>query len=165
MKRMVVVGVVLAVLCAGVAAEARKAQVIRTPGGVNIGGVGMVIDASYDPRLDTLCPGYKIISVLLINQSFEIIPLHPEKDEWEIRLAGDKRSYRVLHNLRTQDPKAWLLIPERAREKIAYPLVLPIGAREVIDLFVPDTIDAAKFNELDIFFRAMDMRIEVLVQQ
>lgn len=146
-------------------AFAKKVQVIRTPGGSNIESLGLVIDASYDPRLDTLVPGYKVINIVLINQSFSIVMLDPDKDKWEIKLAGGGKTVTALHNLRSSDPKAWSALPEKAKKLIGYPLALPIGAREVIDIFVPDKVDVAKFNQLDVYFRSINTKIEVLVSQ
>ncbi|MFA5812404.1 MAG: hypothetical protein WC956_08765, partial [bacterium] len=140
-------------------------QVIRSPGGMNIGNIGVVIDASYDPRLDTLVPGYKVINVVLVNQSFNIIFMDPEGDKWQIKMVDGGKPINAVHDLRRYDPKAWAVIPERAKRIMGYPLALPVGAREVIDLFVPDSVDVQNFNELDIFLKSINIKLEVLVRQ
>jgi hypothetical protein len=165
MKKYLVMFSVLMVFFIACTVHAKKQNVIRVPGGTNIGGVGLVIDASYDPRLDTLVPGYKVVNAIVINQSFNIISLAPERDVWSVVLAGEKRPIKAIHNLRGQDPKAWSQLPERARQIVAYPLVLPIGGREVIDLFVPSNSDMEKFNELDVELATLGGKIEVLVSE
>lgn len=142
-----------------------KKNVFRAPGGVGIGQTGLMIDASYDPRLDTFLPGYKVINVALINESFNILYLDPEKDQWSIKLQGEKKPYKAIHDLRSVDPKAWSAIPDRAKGFVTYPLALPIGGREVIDLFVPESVDVANFTELDLYFKSMDATFEILVRQ
>lgn len=165
MKRVLIVLVVAMLAAAAVPAEAKKRGVVRVAGGTNIGGVGLAIDASYDPRLDTFLPGYKIVNVVLINQSFDIVGLNPEKDVWGVRLEGAQKPIRAIHDLRGQDPKAWSSLPERARGKVAYPLVLPIGAHEVIDLFVPAEHDLDLFTELAVDIKSLASKIEVLVRE
>ena len=93
----------------------KKRNVIRVPGGTSVPELGLVIDASYDKRLDSLVPGYKVITVALVNESLNVIPLDPEKDAWSIKLAGDSRAYQVIHDLRSKDPKAWSEVPEKAK--------------------------------------------------
>ena len=142
-----------------------KKNVIRVPGGAMMEQLGLGIDAGYDSRLDTFIPGYKVVNVAIISQSFKIITFDPEKDTWSVKLEGDKRSYPAIFNLRSQDPKSWSQIPERAQGLVTYPLVLPIGAREVIDIFVPDKLDMQRFNELDIYIKSLDTKFEILVRQ
>lgn len=146
-------------------ADARKKNVIRAPGGINIPQPGLLIDASYDPRLDSFLSGYKIINAVLSNQSFDIVALDPESDKWSIKLVGEKREIRVISDLRSEDPKAWGMLPEKVKTMIAYPLALPIGGSEVIDLFVPASVDVEKFNELIIYIRSLDTKFEILVRQ
>ncbi len=142
-----------------------KKQIYRVPGGANIASLGLSIDASYDPRLDDLVPGYKVINVAFMNQGFNIFYLDPEKDKWKIKFAGRSKTVTVIHDLRRADPVAWSKIPERAKGLVSYPLVLPIGARQVIDLFVPDKVDVAMFNELHIYLRSRNVRLQILVRQ
>jgi hypothetical protein len=155
--------VVLFVACSD--AHARKKQVFKVPGGTPIGQLNISTDASYDSRLDEFAPGYKVINVAMVNSGFKIIYLDPQKDKWAIKLAGRRKSIKVIHDLRSKDPEAWHRIPDKAKGLVSYPLVLAIGAREVIDLFVPDTVDVTKFNELDIYLKSLDSKFEILVRQ
>ena len=166
MKRIIIsIAVASLIAVAATPALAKKKQAIRAAGGTNIGGVGLVIDASYDPRFDNFVPGYKVINVAVINQSFNIIHLDPDKDRWKIKLAGKKKMVPVIHDLRRSAPKTWAELSEKARNIMSYPLFIPVGARQVIDVFVPDSVDAASFTELDIFLRSLNVRIEVLSRQ
>jgi hypothetical protein len=155
--------IMLLVACTG--AHAKKKQVYKVPGGVPIGRLNLAIDASYDDRLDDFVPGYKVINVAMVNSGFKIIYLDSEKDRWSIKLAGRRKSIKVIHDLRSRDPEAWHKIPDKAKGLVSYPLVLPIGAREVVDIFVPDTIDVAKFTELDIFLKSLNSKFEIHVRQ
>jgi hypothetical protein len=155
--------VILFVACSD--AHAKKKQVYKVPGGVPIAQLNLAIDASYDSRLDDFVPGYKVINVAMVNSGFRIIYLDPEKDRWAIKLAGRHKSINVIHDLRSKDPEAWHNIPDKAKGLVSYPLVLPIGAREVVDIFVPDTVDVTKFNELDVFLKSLDAKFEINVRQ
>lgn len=140
-----------------------KGKIVKATGGIAIPVVGIAIDASYDPRLDTLIPGYKIINVILVNSSFNITYLDPEKDKWWISLAGEKSPIKAISNLRREDPKAWSNLAPKVRELIAYPLVLPIGGREVLDIFVPASADVSKLNVVSVFFKSLNATIDVSV--
>jgi hypothetical protein len=165
MKRFRIMAIIAVVAMLLASESAAKKQVIRAPGGTSISPIGLIIDASHDPRLDGLVPGYKIIDVAVANQSFEILYFDPEHDKWQIKLVGATKPITAVHDLRRADPKAWAAVPERARNLLSYPLVLPVGAQEVIDIFVPESVDVQKFNELDVYLRSVQMRLEILVRQ
>lgn len=174
LKRFSVIALV-AILCisfAGVAdankygrrRSSRKQGVIRVPGGANIPSVGLAIDASYDPRLDDLVPGYKIISVALFNQSFNIVALDPAMDRWWVKFADGSKK-KAIFDLRSQLPEVWSKLPDKVKSLVTYPLYLPVGARQVVDLFVPDTVNAAQFNVIVIQLRSVPLGIEVMASQ
>ena len=167
MKRSVAIATMFALLLVACAhgSHAGRKKVLRVPGGANIAPLGLVMDASYDPRLDNFAPGYKVINVVMFNQSLSIIYLDPERDRWSIKLKGKRRSQKAIHDLRQQDPKAWAAIPERARSLVGYPLAVPVGARQVIDLFVPASLDVERFNELHAYLKSLNTKLEVLVSQ
>lgn len=165
MKRITISCVIAMLLVACAHCAYAKRQTYRVPGGATINPLGVSIDASYDPRLDDFVSGYKVINVALVNQGFNILYLSPEKDRWRIKLAGKLKPVKAIHDLRRADPEAWHRIPEQARGLVSYPLVLAIGGRQVIDIFVPDTIDVTQFNELDIYFKSINSRFQILVRQ
>lgn len=145
--------------------HAAKKNVISAIGGTPIQQLGIIIDASYDKKLDRLIPGYKVINVALINQSLQIIPMDPEKDAWTIGVSGKSGRIKAIHDLRKDEPKLWAGLSDRAKTLVGYPLVLPVGAQEVVDIFVPSSVDAANFNELSVYFKAINTKIDVTVRQ
>jgi len=160
---LIVVALVVSAGCAG--ARSNKKRTLRVPGGTNIAPVGLVIDASYDTRFDDFVPGYKVINVAVINQSFDIVYLNPERDVWKIKFADGGKAVRAIHDMRTYDPQTWSAMPQKAKSIMSYPLFIPVGARQVIDLFVPDTVDAAQFTELDIYLKSLNTNLQVLSRQ
>lgn len=164
MKRMTSCLMLMALVGLACAAHAKK-QTFRVPGGATISPLGISIDASYDSRLDDFVSGYKVVNVAMVNQGFNMIYLNPEKDRWKIKLASRSKPIDAIHDLRRVDPEAWHQIPEEARGLVSYPLVLPIGARQVIDIFVPDTVDVTAFNELDVYLQSLNTKFQILVRQ
>ncbi len=147
-------------------AQAKKKKDVRVYGGMVINPYGIAVDASYDRRLDNLVPGYKVVDVVIINDSLQVVYLNPEKDKWWVKLAENKRPIKAIHDLRRADSKSWSHIPERARGLLSYPLVIPIGARQVIDLFVPDTVDLDRLQELIIQLKsAGGPKFEIMLRQ
>jgi len=166
MKRIIIsIAIASLIAVAATPALAKKKNVIRAAGGTNIGGLSLVIDASYDARFDDFVPGYKVINVAVINQSFNIIYLDPDNDRWSIKIAGKRRPVPVIHDLRKSAPKTWAGLSEKTRNIMGYPLFIPVGARQVIDVFVPNSVDAASFTELGIFLKSLNTRIEILSRQ
>jgi len=166
MKKMLILALTCIIVAYGSGeAFAKKTHTLRVAGGTDIEGAGLAIDASYDPRFDGLCPGYKVVNVALMNESLNIIQLDPDKDVWEVRLSGDKKAYRALNNLRTEDPGSWKALPQKVQDLIAYPLVIPIGGHMVIDLFVPGSLDLDRFNELDVTLLHLGGKLEIIVRQ
>lgn len=144
---------------------AKRKKIVKANGGVSVAPYGISIDASYDKRLDTLVPGYKVINAVVVNGSFNVISLDPKRDKWSIRFAGRRGEVPVINNLRSQEPKVWRALPEKVREMIGYPLVVPIGAEQVIDLFVPEKYDVGDFNELRAYIGPFHTRFDILVSQ
>lgn len=165
MKRILVAVLVIAFIAASGAAYAKKKRVINTVGGALIPGLGLAIDASYEPKLDNFAAGYKVLNVAIINNSFNIIEMSPQRDGWWIKTkAGDKK-YKLVSDLRSEDPNAWRNLPDRAKNLITYPLLLPIGARQVIDLFVPANVPVEDFDKVIVFINSLNTTIEVLARQ
>lgn len=164
MKR-IMLGLVCIALLFSFNAAARSKKNIEVMGGTPIPGFGLSIDASYDHRLDNFVPGYKVINVAIVNDSFNIIGLDPKRDKWWIQLKNSKKKYPVVADLRGDDPEAWHQVPQRAHGLIAYPLVLPIGARQVIDLFVPSDVDASSFSKLIVKIHSLGVTFKILARQ
>ena len=143
-------------------AHAKKKQVLRVPGGTSVPKLGMAIDASYDPRFDNFVPGYKILQVAIVNNSFNMIPMDPKKDKWSVVTLEGKKVYPAIVDLRLDNPRAWNALPEKTRNIIAYPLILPIGARQVFDLFVPAGAPLETFRQVNIDINSMDVALEII---
>jgi hypothetical protein len=165
MKKVILAcAVVILAACLSVDAAAKK-NVFRGPGGATLSPLGISIDGSYDARLDALLPGYKVVNVVLENRSFDIIYLDPERDKWWVKVSDKKAPVVAIYNLRKQDTDAWSKLPDKAKNLIGYPLVLPVGAKEVFDLFVPTATDLSQFTELRAYLKSVDATLEVMVTQ
>ena len=138
---------------------ARKKQKIKVLGGVPIKGVGIVVDAGYDSRFNNMVPGYKIVSVAIVNESFNIIPLEVDRDKWSIKVKGKRKKIRGIHSLRSAKPKIWAKLPEGVKKIEVYPMLLPIGAKQVIDLFFEDKVPVEDFSEVIIEIASLNKEI------
>ena len=139
MKKLCWLVVVLLLIPQFAAAKHKKSGVIKAVVGAPVEGFGFSIDGSHDASLDGLVPGYRIVNVALVNNSFNILILNPEQDRWYVRTDGKKKIPAVV-DLRRIDPQAWAAVQQRARQIMAYPLAVPIGAQLAIDLFVPSEV-------------------------
>lgn len=164
MKKFIGLMLIAAIVAVAVQAHARPKKPMRVMAGTAIPKYALGVDVSYDPRFDALVPGYKILQVALVNNSFNIIPMDPKKDKWVVRTSEGKEKYRAIADLRSGDPRAWNSLPPGAQKKMGYPLMLPVGARQVIDLFVPDSTPLETFTQVDINIHSMDARLEVMAR-
>ncbi|PIU57349.1 MAG: hypothetical protein COS89_04745 [Deltaproteobacteria bacterium CG07_land_8_20_14_0_80_38_7] len=166
-KWIVIFIIVLSFLYLNPAEAGKKSKPVEVYGGVPIPGVGIAIDASYDARLDNLAPGYRVLNVAIVNESLNIIALDPTKDEWWIKVSGKqkKKKYKLISDLRTEDAKAWNQIPEQVRKMISYPLALPIGGRQVIDLFVAEDVPVEEFTDLIVLLNSVGTTFIIKARQ
>lgn len=164
MKKLTGFLLIAVMLTVATQSSARHKKPMRVMAGTSIPKYALGVDVSYDPRFDTLVPGYKIIQVALANNSFNMIPLDPKKDTWVVRTSEGKERYNAIADLRGKDPRAWNSLPEGAQKKMGYPLMLPIGARQVIDLFVPSSAPLDTFTQVDINIHSMDQSLEVMAR-
>ncbi len=157
------------VLCFGAAsmAHAKKRDVIRIPGGATVPKLGIAFDASYDSRLDNFIPGnkYKVLQVGLFNNSFNIIAMDPKRDKWVVETAEGRKSYTAIVDLRLEDPKTWNELSDSARKSLVYPLLLPIGARQVFDLFVPYDAPLESMRQVNITIDSINMEIQIIAAE
>lgn len=128
-----------------------------------IEGLGLAIDASYDSQLDSLVSGYRVVNVVIVNNSFNVIFINPDQDRWGIRVGG-KKTYPAILDLKHHDPDAWEKIPDRARRMITYPLAVPIGARLVVDLFFPDSIPVDHMTELIVGIASLGSSYSIILR-
>jgi len=152
----------MVVIMFGVDSHAKRKETLRVVGGATIPKYGIAVDASYDHRFDNYVPGYKVLQVAIVNESFNMIPMDPQKDKWVVHTAEGKKKYTAIANLRQKDPKAWNDLPESTRNLISYPLILPIGARQVIDLFLPANTPLETFTQVDVDIRSLGAKLEII---
>lgn len=122
---------------------------------------GVTLDARYDPRLDNLIPGYKILTVAVTNNSVDIMRLNPLKDKWEITDAmGRKR--KAINSIRIKEPALFTRLPNKVQELIDYPVGISVGYSETIDLFFPQSVDLNAFRTISFYNSSMDMTFDML---
>lgn len=144
--------------------RSKKRDMVRVHAGTSIPKYALGVDVSYDPRFDRLVPGYKTLQVALVNNSFNILPMDPKKDKWIVHTSEGRKQYRAIGDLRLKDPRTWNKLPAAVQERISYPLLLPIGARQVIDLFVPEDAPLETFTQLDIDAKGLPAEIQIMAR-
>lgn len=122
---------------------------------------GVTLEADYDPRLDNLVPGYKIITVALTNNSFEVIKLNPLKDRWEIIDAAG-RPRKAINSIRVHNPRIFSSLPSQMQTLVDYPVGVNIGYSETIDLFFPQSTDLRNFRTISFYVAEWDKKIDAM---
>jgi len=117
---------------------------------VELHAQGITIDAKYNADLDNLIPGYKIVTVGLTNNGVDILKLNPLRDRWEIVDAAG-RKIKAYNCLRIKDPHTFSRLPSRMKEMIEYPVAVPLGYSETLDLFFPNHIDLTGFRSISFY--------------
>lgn len=128
----------------GLLASTRN-EAVQSELGLNIPKWGIAVDAMYDPRLDGLVPGYKILNVVLSNRTQKSIYLDLKKDRWVMRDNIGKPS-KAINHLRVINPKLWGTLPEGLKDKLEYPQLVRVGNSARIDLFFPNTVELKNFR-------------------
>ncbi len=113
------------------------------------------IDADYDPRLDDVVPHYKLLSILVKNVSLRPIPMDYKNDRWEI-IADNGKKYRAVHSLKLKSPKSWRELPERIRNMIGYPEIVPINYSVTFDILFPPKVDLDYIKEIHYYNASWD---------
>lgn len=122
---------------------------------------GITLDARYDPRLDNLIPGYKILTVAVTNNSVDILRLNPLRDKWEITDAMGKKR-KAINSLRIKDPGLFSRLPSKVQQLIDYPVGISVGYSETIDLFFPQSVDLNAFRTISFFNANLDQTFDML---
>lgn len=128
-----------------------KPAPIVIPGGTVAPAIGVGFDVNYDSELDSVVPGYKILTVAYKNNSMNIIQMDPVNDRW---IVEDRRGRKMkaIINLRNEDPDTWAALPKRLKMLIEYPLLIPIGTTQTIDLLFKQNVNLSEFRAVT--FRA-----------
>jgi len=130
---------------------AKKRQTkIEGQAGRMITGMSVTVDADYDPRLDNLIAGFKLLPVVLKNMSLRNIPMDDKLDRWVI--VGEKgQKYKAVNSLRHHDARLWREVPEKMQNLIDYPEVVPINYSVTFDLLIPAKANLEYFKEIHYF--------------
>lgn len=138
-------------------------KTMQITAGTNAPTAGMAMDASYDTSTDGIIPGYKILSVAITNNSIEIIQLDPGNDKWVvIDYKGSK--HNAVVDLRKEDPKAYIALPEKLRRLIEYPLMIQVGDTKVIDLLVKNSVNLDAFRSVKYTNRTTKKSFEIVAR-
>lgn len=122
---------------------------------------GLTIDAKYDPRLDNLIPGYKMMTVVLTNNSFDVLRLNPLKDRWEVTDAYGKK-LKGITSLRIKDPRTFGRLPGKVQQMIDYPVGISVGYSETLDIFFPLSRELASFRSVSFYNAERKVTYDVL---
>jgi hypothetical protein len=127
--------------------QAKRSGKIEGQAGRMIPFYSLSVDANYDPRLDNLIPGYKLLPVIMRNVSLQAVPMDAKKDRWI--LVGEKgQKYRAINSLRVKDPVLWREVPDKMRTMIDYPEILPINYNVTFDLLLPKRANLQYFRQI-----------------
>ncbi len=120
---------------------------IKSEAGLNIPEYGIAVDALYDPRLDDLVEGYKIISILLTNRGTSNISLNVRQDKWVIiDSAGHK--HVAENHVSYFDKRTWEEMEAALKQKLDYPQYVKAAHSTTIDVFFPKSVELLNFKEI-----------------
>lgn len=122
---------------------------------------GIIMDANYDPRLDNLIPGYKMVTVAVTNNSTDVLRLNPLKDRWVV-VDAYGRKQKAINSIRIKDPKTFGQLPAQVRELIDYPVGIAVGYSETVDLFFPLRMDLNSFRTVSYYSSDRKKTFDVL---
>lgn len=146
--RILVLVFVFSILAGCVTASAKKQpRTIEGKSGRAIPLYSLSISADYDPRLDSVMEGYKLLPVMIRNLSLRPISMSAESDRWVV--VGEKgKKYRAVNSLRLENPVVWREMPDKLRTMIDYPEVVPINYSVTFDLLLPREAVLDYFREI-----------------
>jgi hypothetical protein len=128
---------------------------------LNLPNWGIVIDATYDKKLDNIVPGYKIVTIALTNRSVDIIKLDPVHDQWMIEDAWGRKQ-RAIVSLRIRDPQIWGTLPGRVKDLVEYPAGVQMGYTQTFDLFFPENTELGGFRAISFYAATLKRNFDAL---
>jgi hypothetical protein len=120
---------------------------IRSEAGLNIPDWGLAIDAAYDPRLDDLVRGYRIVNILVTNRGSQDVSLNVREDKWVIVDNNGKKNTAENH-VKFFNKKIWDEMPQQLQNKLDYPPYVRAGHSVNIDVFFPKSTNLINFKEV-----------------
>lgn len=150
-----IVGIIVLTSCGwrqsgkGAQSQAQDAafQDVYVPSGTSAPSLSMGFEVAYDPRLDNVVPGYKILTVAITNNSLEYLQMDPLADKWWV-VDRSKSKHKAILNLRDSNPDTWAKLPPRLRQLLEYPLIVRIAESATIDLLFPSSVRLNEFREV-----------------
>lgn len=127
-------------------------QELYVPSGTSSPAISIGFEVAYDPRLDNLVPGYKILTMAISNNSLEYLQTDPLADRWWV-VDRNKSKHKAILMLRDVDPDAWAKLAPRLRQMLEYPLLVRIADTSTVDLLFPANVNLAEFRE--VIFRSI----------
>lgn len=127
--------------------ERPQMENIIIPGGSVVPTLGVGFDVTYDPSLDDVIPGYKLLNVVYINNSMDIVQMNSAGDKWWLEDRRGKK-IKAITDLRDKDPDAWSKLPKKLKVLMEYPLIVPIGSTESIDLLFKKDVNLGEFKSV-----------------
>ncbi len=128
---------------------------------LNLPNWGIVIDASYDPKLDDIVPGYKVLTVALTNRSVDIVKLDPVRDQWGIEDARGQKQ-KAIASLQIYDPEVWTQLPGRVKDLVDYPAGVQMGFTQTFNLFFPERVDLERFRAINFYSATLKQNFDAL---
>lgn len=126
---------------------AKKTKQVESEAGLNIPAWSVAIDALYDPQLDDLIPGYKILNVVVTNRGTNVIYFDTAKDRWQVtEAAGSGR--KAINHLRFVDENLWNSLPVGLKNELEYPQMVRGGHTAKIDLLFRSSAELSHFRNL-----------------
>lgn len=126
---------------------AKKTKQVESEAGLNIPAWSVAIDALYDPQLDDLIPGYKILNVVVTNRGTDVIYFDTGKDRWQVHEATG-RGHKGINHLRLVDENLWNSLPVGLKNELEYPQMVRGGHTSKIDLLFRSSVELANFRDL-----------------
>lgn len=142
----------------GVEPRPKKPVPMRSQSGTQIPALGLAFDVSYDPATDGVIRPYRVLNVGITNSSLEVVPLDPLADRWWV-VDRDGKKYEAITVLRRANPDVWARLPVGLKKLIEYPLMVPIGVTQPIDLLLPEKVNLNEFRH--VLFRSAGLGREI----
>lgn len=120
---------------------------IRSEAGLKIPEWGISVDATFNPELTDIIPGYHIVNLVLSNHRGTPIKLDASKDKWTIVDNMNKR-HRLYNHVKQFDKDMWSKVPKNLKQLLEYPRILHPGKSTTIDVFIKKDTDLFNFKEI-----------------
>lgn len=149
MKKKYIVGIML-MLSISVTGIAKEKSQLKGQLGLRIPAIGIAVDALYDARLDKITPGYRILNIIMVNDSPQKIFFDPKKDHWKINDALGK-SHIAITSLKTEKKGIWESLKPEIQQNMEYPLAVANGEKAIFSIFFRDDVDLREFRSISFY--------------